>query len=445
MSDELITVIVNNYEYERFVGAAIESALMQGPSVEVVVVDDGSTDGSRDVIRSYGREVTAIFQENSGQAAAFNAGFAASSGSIVLFLDADDLLLPYTATELRAAFADPEVAKLHWALWEVDEDGRRNGKLRPEALMPEGDLRPRVVDYGPLAHSNPPTSGNAFSRQALERILPMPEPAYRICADAYLVMLASIYGTVRRSLTPLSCWRRHGENRYNGVKETVYERVCADLERYDELAAALAVHLEAQGTNVHPGLWRRRNVGYRRLDRMRTSAAEIESIVPEEGAVVLVDDNDWRQGHLDGRDLLPNRRTLRLFDGAELAEPPAETALIAELRRLERSGATHIVFVWPGAWWLQHYPGFERHLTTNGRRLQGNLLGFELGVERTPETERPLERLSRDAELPARRAQLARLDERIESLRSTVAALERQLATGPMSGDPHLSVASGVG
>ena len=429
MRPALVSVIVNNFNYAQFVGAAIDSALGQGEHVEVVVVDDGSTDDSRAVVEAYGRRVTPVFPENAGQAAAFNAGFAASSGQIVVFLDADDLLAPGAVSAMRAAFADPAVAKLHWSLWEIGDDGQPTGKLRPEALMPEGDLRPRVVEHGPLGHSNPPTSGNAFSRRTLERMLPMPEAEYRICADAYVVMLASIYGEVRRSLTPLSYWRRHGENRYNGTRETVTERVTADLDRYDALAATLAVHLEGQGTRVDPALWRRRNVGYRRLDRIRTSVAEIASVVPEEGAVVLVDDGDWSQGHLEGRDLLPDRRTLRLFDGEVLAEPPAESALLAEIKRLEREGATHVVFVWPGAWWLQQYPGFDRYLRTSGRPLAGELLGFELRGDRGQETgPEPLERLPRDADLPARRAQLDVLDSRIEALRESAAGLELELA-----------------
>jgi hypothetical protein len=429
MRPAALSVIVNNFNYEQFVGAAIDSALGQGERVEVVVVDDGSTDGSRAVIESYGRRVVPVFQENAGQAAAFNAGFAASSAEIVVFLDADDLLAPGAVDAIRDAFADPAVAKLHWSLWEIGDDARPTGKLRPEALMPEGDLRPRVVEHGPLGHSNPPTSGNAFARRVLERMLPMPEAEYRICADAYVVMLASLYGEVRRSLTPLSLWRRHGENRYNGTRETVAERVAADLERYDALAATLAVHLEGQGTRVDPALWRRRNVGYRRLDRIRTSLAEIARLVPEEGAVVLVDDGDWGQGHLEGRDLLPDRRSLRLFDGEVLAEPPAETALLAELKRLEREGATHVVFVWPGAWWLQQYPGFDRYLRTKGRPLPGELLGFELRGEPADRAETEvLQRLPRDADLPARRAQLSLLESRIEALRESAGSLELELA-----------------
>jgi hypothetical protein len=426
MTAQRVSVLVNNFNYAQFVGAAIESALAQGADVEVVVVDDGSTDESSTVIESYGDRVTAVFQENAGQAAAFNAGFAASSGSIVVFLDADDVLAPGAVDAMRSAFADPTVAKLHWSLWEIDGESRPNGKLRPEALMPEGDLRQRVVEHGPLGHSNPPTSGNAFSRRTLERLLPMPEAEYRICADAYLVMLASIYGEVRRSLTPLSYWRRHGENRYNGTRETVAERVAADLERYDVLAATLAVHLETQGTRVDPALWRKRNVGYRRLDRIRTSLAEIQRVVPEDGAVVLVDDGDWSQGHLEGRELLPDRRTLRLFDGEVLAEPPAEAALLAEAKRLEREGATHVVFVWPGAWWLQQYPRFDRYLRTRGRPLEGELLGFELRGD-AAETE-PVERLSRDADLPARRARLELLEASIEQLQASIGETERELS-----------------
>jgi glycosyltransferase involved in cell wall biosynthesis len=418
-------VIVNNYNYGDFVGPAIESALGQGGDVEVVVVDDGSSDASRVVIESFGDEVIAVFQRNAGQAAAFNAGFAASSGEVIVFLDADDLLAPHAASAICSFFEDPVVAKLHWSLSEVDRDGNPTGALRPETLMPTGDLRQRVIEHGPLAHSNPPTSGNAFARRVLEHMLPMPEADYRICADAYLVMLASIYGEVRRSLAPLSFWRRHGDNRYNGTRETLVERVVADLERYEVLAATLAVHLEEQGIRVDSELWRKRNIGYRRLDRVRTTVSEIERIVPDGGTFVLVDDGDWEQGHLEGRELMPGRSAIRLFDGAPLAEPPEEAMLIAEMRRLERAGASHVVFVWPGSWWLQHYAGLENYLRTYGTPLDGPLLGFAFG---TPRAEASGARLSRDADLPARRERLALLDLKISTVQEQINQLQEELA-----------------
>jgi hypothetical protein len=434
MSLPTVSVVVNNFNYERYVGLAIESALAQRPRVEVVVVDDGSSDGSHEVLSKYRRRAKLILQDNGGQAAAFNSGFAATTGDVVVFLDADDVLAPAAVRAIQPAFSDPGVAKLHWPLWEIDARGLSTGVLRPETLMPDGDLRARVVEFGPLAHANPPTSGNAFSRRVLERLLPMPVEEFRICADAYLVMLASTLGSVRRSLVPLSSWRRHGENRYNGVRETVSERVAADLERYDVLAATLAVHLESQGTRVDPTIWRRRNTGYRRLERIRSSLEAIERFVPPGGGVVLVDDGDWKQGHLENRELLQDRRTFRLFDGATLAEPPAEQAVLVETRRLRRAGATHVVFVWPGAWWLQQYPSLESFLRTRGQPIPGDVLAFELpkpGRRTVADPGSPLPRVPRSASLTERKRALRRLDDKIDSLRASIGGLERELAEYP--------------
>src|SRR5882757_8265902 len=95
MQATLVSVIINNYNYGRFLGAAIGSALDQDhPAVEVVVVDDGSTDDSRAIIAGYGDRLVAVLKHNGGQGSAFNAGVAASRGEILCFLDADDWFLP---------------------------------------------------------------------------------------------------------------------------------------------------------------------------------------------------------------------------------------------------------------------------------------------------------------------------------------------------------------
>ena len=72
----ILDIVVNNFNYARFLTAAVDSALAQrGTDVHVIVVDDGSTDDSRDLIASYGDRVTPVLKENGGQASAFNAGF----------------------------------------------------------------------------------------------------------------------------------------------------------------------------------------------------------------------------------------------------------------------------------------------------------------------------------------------------------------------------------
>jgi glycosyltransferase involved in cell wall biosynthesis len=73
--------------------------------VEVVLVDDGSTDNSSEVMGGYGDWIVPVFNENGGQASAVNVVFAHSHGEVVIFLDADDILLPKAARRTAAIFA----------------------------------------------------------------------------------------------------------------------------------------------------------------------------------------------------------------------------------------------------------------------------------------------------------------------------------------------------
>src|SRR5687768_2353721 len=113
MTQPLVSVVITNYNYADFVGAAIESALAQRyEPIEVVVVDDGSTDDSRDVISRY-HEIVAVFQPNGGQTSALNEGFRVARGDWICMLDADDLLKP-GAIEHGMTKAGPRVAKIQW-------------------------------------------------------------------------------------------------------------------------------------------------------------------------------------------------------------------------------------------------------------------------------------------------------------------------------------------
>ena len=84
----LVSIIINNYNYGRFLAAAIDSALTQSyAQTEVIVVDDGSTDDSHAILASYGARITPVLTANGGQASAFNAGFARGRGDIVIGQD----------------------------------------------------------------------------------------------------------------------------------------------------------------------------------------------------------------------------------------------------------------------------------------------------------------------------------------------------------------------
>src|SRR2546428_13497796 len=92
---ELATIIVNNYNYGRFLPEAIDSALNQTyRHTEVIVVDDGSTDGSPEIIASYGDRIVPVLKQNGGQKSALNPGFSLCVGNVIMFLDAHTVFVP---------------------------------------------------------------------------------------------------------------------------------------------------------------------------------------------------------------------------------------------------------------------------------------------------------------------------------------------------------------
>jgi glycosyltransferase involved in cell wall biosynthesis len=217
-SPSLISIIINNYNYDRFLRDAIESALNQSyEHTEVIVVDDGSTDTSRDIIASYADRVVPVFKENEGQASAFNAGFTHSHGDIVIFLDSDDMLMPHTAGSVAQVFeSEPRTAKVQYRLDVVDATGNPIGRQTPpaELPMPDGDLRHQILHF-PDDIRTPPTSGNAFAASTLRQILPVPEALYRSTgADLYLYNLAPLFGLVKSLSEVGGRYRIHGANRY---------------------------------------------------------------------------------------------------------------------------------------------------------------------------------------------------------------------------------------
>jgi glycosyltransferase involved in cell wall biosynthesis len=247
--ESLVSIIINNYNYAQYLGAAIDSALCQSyPDVEVLVVDDGSTDNSRDVILRYGHAVTPVLKSNGGQASAFNAGFAKSRGAVVIFLDADDLLLPDTARAVMHAFhRDKRIAKVQYRLEIVDARGTPTGAFTPPAhvQMPSGDLRRCVLRF-PDDIPYPPTSGNAFASWALRRILPVPEATYgQVLADIYLYSLVALLGPVVSLDAVGGHYRVHGDNRHHvsatdvGRTRQIVEKTRANHRHILEFARAL--------------------------------------------------------------------------------------------------------------------------------------------------------------------------------------------------------------
>jgi glycosyltransferase involved in cell wall biosynthesis len=367
----LASVVISSYNYGTFLPVAIDSALGQTyPHTEVIVVDDGSTDHSRKVIAGYGRRVVPLLKQNGGQASAFNAGFRASRGEVVFFVDSDDALLPTAVERAVEALREGGVGKVHWPLREIDSEGRPTGNvIRPN--VGEGDFREAVIRGGPYSYAWPDTSGNAWARAFLERVLPMPEPEFRTCPDFYLCGLAPLFGSVRRILEPQSCWRAHGQN--NSATGSLQERVRVGLWRDEQCFACLARYCREMGFSGNIDGWRANSCWY----EIDLSLKAIAELVPENNVFILVDQDEWGGGQvLDGWLCVPFLGR----NGVSWGPPPDDCTAIRELERLRQVGANFIVFASPALWWLDYYSGFHRHLQSAFRRVfrSGYLVVFDL-------------------------------------------------------------------
>lgn len=243
MPAPLASIIINNCNYCAYLRGAIESCLEQTyANLEIIVVDDGSTDGSRALIEGYGSRLRAVYQENKGQASALNAGVKAARGDLLFFLDADDYCHRERVAKIvglcRETDPDCHTSVLLFHPQRMcRKDGSPNGKRFPPKLVRIGSyLRGKKEDplregqmtvvstpmeasrflrrkaYLPFLTSA--TSGISLTRPMAEALFPLPEEGITICADSFIALGSLLNGPVVLLNEELSFFRIHGRNRY---------------------------------------------------------------------------------------------------------------------------------------------------------------------------------------------------------------------------------------
>lgn len=222
----LVSILMANYNYERYIGLALESVLGQTyGNWELIICDDGSQDRSVEVIERYlrrDRRIRLLRKENGGHGPALNVAYAASRGEIVCLLDSDDVFLPHKVErvvdccrcEAGAGFVAHRVIRMN-------HKGRRQGVWPMSDALPEGWFGVSLLEMGGVLANLPPTSGISLRREVAEALFPMPvRKPLAGCPDQVMMRLAPLVTPLAKIDEPLSEYRLHSSNSYGSPRIT---------------------------------------------------------------------------------------------------------------------------------------------------------------------------------------------------------------------------------
>ena len=239
--DPLVSVLVANFNYERYIALTLESMLTQTYSnFEVIVCDDGSEDRSPQVISEFVRRdarIKLFTQPNGGVASALNRAFDESSGEIVCLLDADDIFLPTKLAHVVRAFEAQSWGVVVHPLLVVDSDGRQVQRKPTFSNFEAGWIGDRVAARGGR-WSYMEASAVCLRRSVARLAFPIPEDSFRTWADAYLCVAGALLSPVGFVDEILAHYRIHGAN-VSGFDALDIDHGAKAMDGYRRLASGV--------------------------------------------------------------------------------------------------------------------------------------------------------------------------------------------------------------
>jgi GT2 family glycosyltransferase len=216
MSNPAVTVLIDTYNHERFIEQAIASVLEQdfpAGEMEILVVDDGSTDGTPAIVRKFAPRVRHIRKTNGGQASAFNAGIPEARGEIIAFLDGDDWWASNKLTQVVQTMAQyPAVGIVGHGIVMSYLDNRQEVLTLRDGFHFRADTLKGAKCFL-LRRAFLGTSRMTIRAALLREIGPIPE-SIEIEADEYLFTLAAVLADARILPEPLAHYRLHDSNAF---------------------------------------------------------------------------------------------------------------------------------------------------------------------------------------------------------------------------------------
>jgi glycosyltransferase involved in cell wall biosynthesis len=209
------SVLIDTYNHERFIEQAIVSVLEQDfPAAdrEIIVVDDGSTDRTPEIVKKFEPHVRLLRKENGGQASAFNAGIPECKGEIIAFLDGDDWWEPKKLSVVSGDFETrADVGTIGHGILEIDEAGNQTILATPDRIYESRLQNANEAREFLQLRAYLGTSRLAVRRGVLQKALPLPL-GLRIEADEFLATVTTAYSGARVLKEPLTNYRLHSGN-----------------------------------------------------------------------------------------------------------------------------------------------------------------------------------------------------------------------------------------